>query len=161
MKINRIIILFASSLVLWAIAAFGDDLPTLKPSPDDKCPVCGMFVHKYPDWVSEITFTDGSHVFFDGVKDMLKYYHNLEKYHPSKSQSDIKSLYVTEYYDMTVIEARNAWFVAGSDVFGPMGRELIPLKNREDAENFKKDHNGSMIYDFDEITPAVLLGLDH
>ena len=51
----------------------------LKPSPKDKCPVCGMFVAKYPDWVGEIIFKDGSAAFFDGAKDLFKYYFNLKK----------------------------------------------------------------------------------
>ena len=57
----------------------GADIEPGKPSRQDKCPVCGMFVYKYPDWVSEIIFKDGKTVFFDGPKDMFKYYLNLNK----------------------------------------------------------------------------------
>ena len=52
----------------------------------DKCPVCGMFVAKYPDFVDQIVFKDGTHAFFDGVKDMMKYYFDLPKYNPSENQ---------------------------------------------------------------------------
>jgi nitrous oxide reductase accessory protein NosL len=38
----------------------------------DKCPVCGMFVAKYPDFLGQIIFSDDSHAFFDGAKDMFK-----------------------------------------------------------------------------------------
>lgn len=29
-------------------------------SKQDRCPVCGMFVYKYPKWVAQIYFSDGS-----------------------------------------------------------------------------------------------------
>jgi copper chaperone NosL len=51
----------------------------------EKCPVCGMFVSKYPDWVATIQFNDGTHVAFDGPKDLFTYFLNLKKYNPGKS----------------------------------------------------------------------------
>lgn len=35
------------------------------------------------------------------------------------------------------------WFAAGSDVTGPMGRTLVPVAGREEAEHFLKDHHGA------------------
>ena len=104
----------------------------------DKCPVCGMFVAKYPDFLAQIVWADGSSVFFDGAKDMFKYYFNLKKYAPSRQSAEIAFVYVTDYYNMTPIDARRAWYVVGSDVYGPMGRELIPFVGEEDAVEFYK-----------------------
>ena len=132
------------------------ELKPLQPSKKDKCPVCGMFVSKYPDWVGEIIFKDDATAFFDGAKDLFKYYFNLKKYNPSKTHADIASIYVTDYYDMKLIEAQTAYFVIGSDVYGPMGRELIPFINNADAETFKKDHKGRLILKFDQVTPAII-----
>src|SRR5512137_2366332 len=81
-----------SSPLLWAA-----DKETVKPGPGDKCPVCGMFVAKYPDFVAVLTFNDGTHAFFDGVKDMMKYYSNLQRYTPSKRHDDIVQIHVTDY----------------------------------------------------------------
>ena len=61
-----------------------------------------MFVAKYPDFLAEIIFKDGSTFFFDGTKDMFKYYFNLKKYNPSKKLEDIDSIYVTDYYSLTL-----------------------------------------------------------
>jgi len=36
-------------------------------------PVCGMFVAKYPKWPASISY-EGKIYYFDGVKDMMKYY---------------------------------------------------------------------------------------
>jgi nitrous oxide reductase accessory protein NosL len=58
------------------------------------------------------------------------------------------------------IEARQAYYVIGSDVLGPMGHELIPLENQADAEEFLHDHGGTRILRFKEVTLPLLLGLD-
>jgi nitrous oxide reductase accessory protein NosL len=132
----------------------------LKPAPKDKCPVCGMFVAKYPDFLAEIIFRDGTYAFFDGAKDMFKYYFNLAKYNPKKKLSDIESIYVTDYYDLTLTDALKAFYVMGSDVYGPMGNELIPFRNSSDAQEFMKDHRGKTILKFQEITSEKIKGLD-
>ena len=84
-------------LLLFAFPLWAGDGEPVKPGSGDKCPVCGMFVAKYPDWTAEIIFSDGSVVFFDGVKDMMKYYFNLKKYNPRKARTDIRSIFVMDY----------------------------------------------------------------
>jgi copper chaperone NosL len=131
-----------------------------KPSARDKCPVCGMFVAKYPDWLAAIAFRGGSHVYFDGAKDMFKYLHNQKKYDPGRKPEDIEAVLVMDYYVLTWINAREAWYVLGSDVYGPMGRELIPLAKETDAREFLKDHKGERIIRFPEATKEVIKALD-
>jgi nitrous oxide reductase accessory protein NosL len=131
-----------------------------KPTARDKCPVCGMFVAKYPDWLAAVRFRDGSHVFFDGAKDLFKYLHNLKRYDPSRKPEDIQVVAVMDYYGLTWIDARKAWYVLGSDVYGPMGKELIALEREADAQEFMTDHNGMRITRFSEATPEVLKTLD-
>jgi nitrous oxide reductase accessory protein NosL len=147
------------SLTLFTDVYSGDRKP-IKPSAKDKCPVCGMFVAKYPDFLAEILFKDGSSAFFDGTKDMFKYYLNLKKYQPSKNISDIDSIYVTNYYDLTLADGRSAYYVLGSDIYGPMGRELIPFEKEADAKEFMKDHQGKSTLRFKEITYEIVKGLD-
>jgi copper chaperone NosL len=131
-----------------------------KPTAKDKCPVCGMFIFKYPDWTSAVIFKDGSRAFFDGAKDMFKYLLDLKRYNPSKKTEDIDAIWVLDYYAVSPINARNAWYVLGSDVFGPMGRELIPLEKESGAKEFMKDHKGKKIIKFSEVTPEVIKSLD-
>ncbi len=140
--------------------SYGGERKPIKPSPRDKCPVCGMFVAKYPDCLAQILFKDGSSAFFDGTKDMFKYYLNLKKYHPSKNLSDIDGIFVTNYYDLSLIDGLPAYYVMGSDIYGPMGRELIPFKKEADAEEFKKDHQGKSVLKFNEITNERVKSLD-
>lgn len=131
-----------------------------KPTARDKCPVCGMFVAKYPDWLTAVRLRDGSHIFFDGAKDMFKYLHNPKKYDPARRWEDIEAATVMDYYGLAWIDARKAWYVLGSDVYGPMGRELIPLEREADAREFMKDHKGTRIIRYIEATPEVIRTLD-
>ena len=119
-----------------------------------------MFVAKYPDWVAEIVFNDGSYSIFDGPKDLFKYYLNIGKYNPSKKISDIDSVYVTDYYGLDSFDGYEAIYVMGSDVYGPMGRELIPFENDADAKEFMKDHKGKTLLRFKDVTMEVIKQLD-
>jgi nitrous oxide reductase accessory protein NosL len=139
---------------------YSSDRKPVKPLPKDKCPVCGMFVAKYPDWVMQIVFKDGSYAVFDGAKDMFKYYFNLEKYNKAKKLSDIDSIYVTDYYGLTLIDGFKAFYVAGSNVYGPMGHELIPFQKKADAEEFMADHSGKALLGFKEVSYDVIKTLE-
>ena len=132
----------------------------LKPSARDKCAVCGMFVAKYPDFVTEIIFKDGSHAFFDGAKDMFHYYFNLPKYNASKKKEDMKSIYVTDYYELKPVDGFTAFYVTGSNVAGPMGKELIPFEKEEAAKEFMKDHLGKDLLRFEQVTHELVKSLD-
>ena len=128
---------------------------------DAKCPVCGMFVAKYPKWAAEITYADGKKVYFDGVKDMMKFLFKSEILVTTiDTTQKITSIFVTDYYTTQKLEAKKVWYVVGSNVFGPMGHELIPFGDRDDAESFRKDHGGKMVVEFAQITPALIKGLD-
>ncbi len=116
-----------------------------------------MFVARYEEWIATFqTETEGP-LYFDGAKDLLKYLWRLPK---EKRNTPSSRLYVTDYYDVELIPAKKAYFVLGSDVLGPMGKELIAHRTLEAAEEFKQDHSGEKILTFEEITPAVLEALD-
>jgi len=147
-------------LAVVSLGAGSDDLKFPAPGPKDTCPVCGMFVSRYPDWVATVLYQDGQAHHFDGPKDLFKYLLDLDKYAPGHRRADIAAIGVTEYYGLTRIDAQAAWYVIGSDVVGPMGYELIPLRTREEAEEFQRDHHGKRLLRFDEVTGSLLLQLD-
>ena len=130
------------------------------PGPKDTCPVCGMFVAKYPEWIGTVLYKDGHAHHFDGAKDLFKYLLDLQKWAPDHRASEIERIAVTEYYSLARIDARSAFYVIGSDVLGPMGHELIPLQSQADAEAFLKDHQGVAILRFDQVNKPLLLNLD-
>ena len=129
-----------------------------KPTAKDKCPVCGMFVSKYPDFLAQISFQDGSTAFFDGAKDLFKFYLKLPKCPPGQNSAAIIAVYVADYYSLSPIDGRLAYFVVGSDVYGPMGKELIAFERESDAKGFMKDHQGKSLLRFEQVTTAILKG---
>ncbi len=157
-RLSFVIIMIA--LVDLTATVFAADLKPRKPGPGDKCPVCGMFVSRYSDFAAQIQFKDGTVAFFDGPKDLFTYYQGLSRYNPKEKQSDVAAVFVTSYYTLTPIDGFSAWYVAGSDVYGPMGRELIPFAKESEAREFIRDHKGKALLRFRAITPAVIEGLN-
>lgn len=155
MKTFRTILLAVVSVFIMAGLVMGAG--PVKPKSMDKCPVCGMMPAKYPKWVAEIVFKDGTYAVFDGPKDMFRYYFNMKKY-TTKTHADIEAIYVTDYYSGRMVNAKEAdvYFILGSDVYGPMGIELVPVKGRSNAETFMKDHKGKKALLFGQVTPKAL-----
>ena len=121
-----------------------------------KCPVCGMFVYKYPKWAAHMVIKNKDY-YFDGVKDMLKFYFFDEDF--KYNRDDISKIEVRDYYSLESIDARNAYYVIDSKVYGPMGKELIPFKSKEEANNFINDHGGRVIK-LKDTNPQMILNLD-
>ena len=151
-------ICIALLLAFCSAVAAAQALP--RPGPRDLCPVCGMLVSKYPHWLATAAWNDGRAHHFDGAKDLFKYLHDLPAYAPGRKREEIAQIAVTDFYNLAPIDARQAWYVIGSDVLGPMGHELVPLATRPDAEEFLKDHKGRGILRFEEVNAKVLAQLD-
>ena len=130
-------------------------------SQKDKCPVCKMFVSMFPDWNARIEFKDSTYATFDGAKCMFKYYLDIKKYNPPKTQKDMTVISVKDCYSKTSIDAPQAFFVIWSNVYGPMGHEPIPFEKEADAKKFLKEHKGKKILRFKDITTKVILSLDN
>ena len=161
MQRNRLAYPAVVLLLLAALsAAMAGSLPGLTPGAKDRCPVCGMFVAKYPDWLAQVRFNDQKTLFFDGAKDFFKYYFRMASYYPGKSTADVAAVYVTDYYTMGAIDAVTAFFVVGSDVYGPMGWELIAFASATDAEQFMRDHRGRQILRFEAVTAELVNTMD-
>lgn len=147
-------------LLLTCCLVVASPLFAAEPTAQDKCAICGMFVAKFPDWIASIRYQDGTQHFFDGPKDMFTAYLNPAKYAPRKGKADVASVTVKDYYSLKHIDGRRAYFVTGSDVFGPMGKELIPFASEADARAFLKDHKGQRLLRFSDVTRKVLKALE-
>jgi len=129
---------------------------TAVPDKNDRCPVCGMFVAPYPAWIATIEFNNGRREFFDGCKDLFRYYFSLPEQDATVSRSGIRSIQVTDYYTTRQIAHDQVFYILGSDVYGPMGHELIPVAGEDTAKTFLRDHRGTEILRFDQLTPQKL-----
>jgi len=128
----------------------------IKVPKEAKCPVCGMFVAKYPKWAA-LMVINSKNYYFDGIKDMMKYYFFDGDF--SYDRTKIDKILVTNYYTLKEINAKDAFYVYDSKIFGPMGRELIAFKTKKEAQNFINDHGGKLMR-FSDITPKNVMALD-
>ncbi len=158
----------AVSLYIWEVKRFGD-LGEIEDKVQvlehEKCPVCGMFTYKYPRWAAQIFYEENAikkHWSFDGVKDMMKFYFDAQKWGDYKiaKRDNIVKILVTDYYSQKGIDGTTAYYVIRSDIYGPMGHELIPFESLDDAKIFKKDHFGKLIVEFKDIVEDEVYKLD-
>jgi nitrous oxide reductase accessory protein NosL len=133
--------------------------PAKEVSPQERCPVCGMFVAKYPNWITQVRLDNGTVRFFDGVKDMLAFHFNPAAF--GASGQTARDIWVKDYYTLAWHDGRAVWYVIGSDVYGPMGHEFIPFDSAAAAENFRKDHKGTRVIRFNEITVPLVQSMRH
>ena len=124
---------------------------------DARCSVCGMMVAKYPVWVTRLTTPRGE-LFFDGVKDMMAYYHNPAMY-GGQAGENFFNIFVRDYYSQKWIDGTRAYYVTGSDVLGPMGHEFIPFETMDAAHSFEKDHHGKNILLFEDISADMVMAM--
>lgn len=157
----------AISLYLWEVLRFEEHhthTKAVQVNEKEKCPVCGMFVYKYPRWVARLAYSEGdkkNDLAFDGVKDLLKFYHNPSKWgNYTKVKEDAISVLVTDYYTQEAIDGKKAFYVIGSDTYGPMGKEFIPFGSLQSAQTFLKDHKGTQIVEFSLIEEALVYEQD-
>ncbi len=147
---------FGLALLFFAGLAMASAHEIKPPGERERCPVCGMFVHPYQEWIATILYDDGTQVYFDGCKDLFTFYFGLS----SEQQQTIQQIYVTEYYSTELMPADQVFYILGSDVFGPMGKELIPVSGEAAAKEFFQDHQGRAILRYSELSPETLKSKD-
>jgi copper chaperone NosL len=172
MTLRRFTALVTGALVssAWAVSlegppaasagATGEPAHRIEAGKRDVCAVCGMLVARHPEWLAQVVYEDGSQAFFDGPKDLFKYLLRPERYAADKRGVETTAVLVTSYYVGAATDARQAFYVVGSDVTGPMGAELVPHPTLEAAEEFARDHHGERIVRFDDVTPELLNELE-
>jgi len=139
-----------------AIGAGVQGVPSPKViGPGMSCGVCMMYPAKFPKWQTEIIFADSTMVPFDGCKDMFKYLLDMGSYTSDHTSADVRAVWVKDFAGGEWIMAKNAVFVVGSDMMGPMGKELIPFADKAAAEKFQRQ-NGGAIMAYDDITMETI-----
>lgn len=122
------------------------------------CGRCGMLPARYPQWQTQIIFTDGSMVPFDGSKCMFGYLFNMNQYDKRHNRNDVATIWVKDFPSGSWIQAQDAQFVVGSDVMGAMGKELIPFSDHAQALAFQQEHGG-ILKDFGAIRVETIQSL--
>lgn len=163
-------LLAAAALLALALVACDDDQGKVvsvvpqEPGLDSVAHYCGMIVANHPGPKGQI-FLKGQDapVWFASVRDTVAY-----TMLPDEQQT-VRAIFVNDMGRATDwerpapgtwVEARAAFYVAGSDAHSGMGgREIVPFGTRDAAERFAADHGGG-IYRFGEIPERFVLGDD-
>jgi len=118
-------------------------------------------IKKYPKFICEAELKNGKKVQFVSVKAMMQVYFHQDYFKKHNLlEDDIKKMYVQDYLDGTKIEAQKALYMFGSRIVGPHGDDLIPLKNKTNAELFKLKYGGTKLLPFEKITKGLIRYLD-
>jgi len=119
------------------------------------CAACGMFPHRYPQWQTQVIFTDGTVAAFDGSKCMFRFLLNMQKFAPERKPEQVTAVWVKDFKTNAWIDGKTAHYVIDSKELGPMGKELIPFATRVAAEEFQKA-NGGTIEPYANISMATI-----
>lgn len=150
--LSLVLLLFLLTPVSWAAQ---NEKGPMDIGGDLSCGKCGMLPAQYPEWQTQVIFSDGKMVPFDGCKCMFGYLMNMTEYDPHHTAQDVAAIWVRDYDSGKWINARDAHYVVGSDAMGPMGKELIPFGTADVAENFQQVHGGELA-EYDAITMDTL-----
>lgn len=115
----------------------------------DVCPVCGMYPARYPSNKCQLLTADGEVIHFCATQCLFEFLKNPQKY--QKTAVQVNVIWVIDYQSGSWIYGRNAYYVVGTPVKGPMGKEAFPFVNLEEAKTFSTAHSGKVLR-FDKVS---------
>jgi copper chaperone NosL len=128
----------------------------------DECHLCGMLITHFDGPKGEVFRKEqGDKVFkFCSTRDMFSYYLDPE------NKRNVSQMLVHDMSKMPwgsdsiddkyFIDAKAAWFVAGSEKTGAMGETLASFSLQKDAQAFAKEFGGKVV-SFTEINYDTIL----
>ncbi len=149
----------AYSLALMvALAACGKAPTSTTPveiGDDTACALDGMLLRDYPGPKAQLQYAESEPEFFCDTVEMFSMLLKPEQarrvvaaYTQDMAKAD---------WDQPIdqwIDARQAFYVQGSDMMGSMGPTFAAFGRREDAEAFARKHGGKVLR-YEEVTPEM------
>lgn len=136
---------------------------------DARCPVCGMYPARSPEWAAQVIFSQGDAHFFDSPLSLFLYLQNVGRYSAGRTDSDITNIYVSNSrasFDGRAetdgdrwIDARSAFYVHGSNAAGPMRAGNLPAFATQEAAQTFAQQRGGQVLSFVDVDAAVLASL--
>ncbi|WP_420130746.1 nitrous oxide reductase accessory protein NosL [Rhodoferax ferrireducens] len=138
----------------------GLGLHQARPVPADaRCPVCGMFPARSPDWAAQIIFHNGDAQFFDSPLTLFLYLQDVGRYTRGRQASEIAASYVKDVSSGVWISAHEAFYVSGSNALGPMRAGNLPaFASATAAQRFAGTRGGVRLEAW-QISPQLLQDL--
>jgi nitrous oxide reductase accessory protein NosL len=120
-------------------------------SSQDRCPVCAMQVSKHKKFACAVQLINDKTFYFCGTGCMIRSWMHPEIF-LGVTKQNLKRSVVQDYFTGEQVPGRSVYWVAGSDVIGPMGPALVPLENEQHLDAFKKRHGAKAVFRLSEIT---------
>jgi len=122
-----------------------DESGRMQISAQDRCPLCGMFPAKRPKSAAAMVLKDGRTFYFCANGCLLRAWRQSDR-RLKVPVEDIQRMVVQDYFSGATLDAHEAWWVAGSNVVGPMGPALVALESEQEVAAFKKRHGGRRVF---------------
>jgi nitrous oxide reductase accessory protein NosL len=135
-----------------------DEQNRMQISPQDRCPVCGMKVIRYPKFSSAIRLGNQDTYYFCSNGCMLKAWLHPEIFLKSTRQA-LSLAVVRDYFSGRQVDAQDVFWIAGSDVIGPMGPAMVALQGSRSLTAFLKRHGGCRVFRLQELNDDLWLSL--
>ena len=136
----------------WGIALLA---PRAVPA-DARCPVCGMFPSRSPEWAAQIVFDDGDTQFFDSPLSLFTYLQEVGRYTAGRALASVAAQYVRDSVTGEWIDAPSAFYVHGSDAVGPMRAGNLPAFSSDTSAQAFASRRGGQVIRAGQISPAIL-----
>ena len=133
-----------------------DDAARMQISPGDRCPVCAMQVDRHRKFASAIQLQDATTYYFCGTGCMLRSWLHPEIF-LGVDRRTLQLPVVREYFSGRETDARRVIWVAGSDIVGPMGPTLVPVKDEVQLKVFKQRHGAQTVFRMSDLDDALWL----
>jgi nitrous oxide reductase accessory protein NosL len=153
-----ILALFTTTMLLATPLAFAAPPEPQAITEKMSCATCGMYPQRYPQWQTQVIFTDGTMAAFDGGKCMFRFLLNMQQFAPERKAEQVMVVLVKDFSTGVWLDGKAAHYVIGSKEMGPMGKELIPFASRTAAEEFQKE-NGGVIETYANISMTTIKSL--
>jgi nitrous oxide reductase accessory protein NosL len=123
---------------------------------DARCPVCGMYPARSPEWAAQAIFANGDAHFFDSPLSLFQYLANVGHYSAGRTAQELVARHVTDTETGVWIAAETAMYVDGSSARGPMrAGNLAAFAWAEAARRFTGRRGGRVIA-FGAVDAALL-----
>ena len=136
------------------------DSPSSAPltAPEDAvCPVSGLYPAQHPEWLAVVKTIEGTRYHLASSKSMFKFVQDPARFDGNTGPEGTFTMMVTDYNSHGGENADECWYVVGSSVEGPSGRDYVPFRTLGDAQQFSREHEGGDILKYSQIDKRMLL----
>lgn len=125
-----------------------------EPDAESRCTVCGMYPARYPEHRCQATLSDGRTQHFCSSQCLVSFLAAPKEY--LKKDVKMKSVWVTIPQEQSFEYAMGLYYLVGSSIMGPMGKEAIPYRSKAVADATASKHGGKVVR-FNALTPQLII----